>query len=113
VSPSIGMEMLNLGLVDIIKNFEQVASELGADLSASLVTDARKAFDATTKADEAIAAKPDLTVVGISGADKVCITNGHQAPDLGYWKSLGAELVDHGGMPTDYFTEISYEQLDE
>ena len=114
VSPTIGMEMLNLGLVDIIENFEEVAGKLGADLDASLVTDARKAFDdATAKAKEAIAAKPDLTVVGISrAADKVWITNADQAPDLGYWKSLGAKLVDHGGKPTDYFTEISYEQLD-
>ena len=40
VSPTIGMEMLNLGLVDIIKSFEVVAGKLGADLTASLVTDA-------------------------------------------------------------------------
>ena len=67
VSPTIGMEMLNLGLVDIIESFEVVAGKLGADLTASLVTDARKAFDdATAKAKDAIAAKPDLTVVGIS-----------------------------------------------
>jgi iron complex transport system substrate-binding protein len=114
VSPTIGMEMLNLGLVDIITSFEVVAGKLGADLTASLVTDARKAFDdATAKAKEAIAAKPELTVVGISReADKVWITNADQAPDLGYWKSLGANLVDHGGKPTEYFTEISYEQLD-
>jgi iron complex transport system substrate-binding protein len=113
VSPTIGMEMLNLGLVDIIGNFAELAAKLGADLNASLVTDAKKAFDdATTKAKDAIAAKPDLTVVGVSrSADKVWITNADQAPDLGYWKSLGAELVDHGGKPTDYFTEISYEQL--
>ena len=114
VSSTIGMEMLDLGLVDVIKNFEEVAGKLGADLNAPLVTEAKKAFDeATTKAENAIAAKPDLTIVGLSrSADKVWITNADQAPDLGYWKSLGATMVDHGGKATDYFTEISYEQLD-
>ncbi|HEU5485855.1 MAG TPA: ABC transporter substrate-binding protein [Microlunatus sp.] len=115
VSPTIGMEMLNLGLVEIIGNFSELAGKLGADQTAAAVTDAKQAFDdATAKAKAAIAAKPELTVVGVSrSADKVWITNADQAPDLGYWKSLGAELVDHGGKPTDYFTEISYEQLDE
>lgn len=114
VAPTIGMKMLDQGLIDIIDNFAELAKQLGADLDAPLVTDAKKAFDdATAKAKAAIAAKPELTVVGMSRtADKVWITNADQAPDLGYWKSLGAKLVDHGGKPTDYFTEISYEQLD-
>lgn len=114
VSPTIAVEMLNLGLIDIIGNFSELAGRLGADLDAPLVTDAKRAFDgATAQAKEAITAKPDLTIVGISRtADQVWITNADQAPDLGYWKSLGAKLIDHGGKQTDYFTEISYEQLD-
>lgn len=114
VSPTIGMKMLDQGLVEIITSFSELAGQLGVDLNAPLVTDAKKAFDdATTKAKDAIAAKPELTIVGVSrAADKLWITNADQAPDLGYWKSLGAQLVDHGGKPEEYFTEISYEQLD-
>ncbi|MFT4165205.1 MAG: ABC transporter substrate-binding protein [Microlunatus sp.] len=114
VAPTIAMQMLNLGLIDIINSFSELAGKLGADLTSPLVTDAKKAFDeASATAKEAIAAKPGLTVVGVSRtADKVWITNADQAPDLGYFKSLGATMVDHGGKPEDYFTEISYEQLD-
>ncbi|BAK37984.1 putative iron-siderophore ABC transporter substrate-binding protein [Microlunatus phosphovorus NM-1] len=114
VCPTIAMEMLDLGLVEIINDFAELSGKLGADLNAPLVTDAKKAFDdATAQAKEAIAAKPGLTVVGISRtADQVWITNANQAPDLAYWKSLGAKMIDHGGKPDTYFTEISYEQLD-
>lgn len=114
VSPTIGMEMLNLGLLDIIGSFADLAAALGADVTSGGVTEAKSAFDAATASVKAaLAAKPDLTLVGVSRtADKVWVTNADQAPDLGYLKSLGVKVVDHGGKPTEYFTEISYEQLD-
>lgn len=114
VCPTIAMEMLNLGLIEIINNFAELSGKLGADLNAPQVTAAKKAFDdATTQAKAAIAAKPGLTIVGVSrAADKLWITNPNQAPDLAYWKSLGATMIDHGGKADTYFTEISYEKLD-
>jgi iron complex transport system substrate-binding protein len=62
---------------------------------------------------EAVAANPGLTALGISRtADKAWIANAGQHPDFAYLEKLGVTFVPAGGKATDYFTEISYEQLD-
>ena len=44
--------------------------------------------------------------------DKVWIANAEQHPDFAYLETLGVNFVPAGGKETDYFTEISYEELD-
>jgi iron complex transport system substrate-binding protein len=116
VSPTIAMEMLNLNLLQIIEEFAVLSSKLGADIDAPVVTDAKADFEAAVaKVKEAVAAKPDLTVLGISrSADKVWVANPKQHPDFAYLETLGVKFVDSEvSDPAMYFNEISYERLDE
>lgn len=116
VSPTIAMEMLNLNLLQIIENFSALAAKLGADISAPAVTDAKADFEAAVaKVKAAVAAKPDLTVLGISrSADKIWIANPAQHPDFAYLETLGVTFVDAKVTdPSLYFNEVSYERLDE
>jgi iron complex transport system substrate-binding protein len=116
VSPTIGMEMLNLNLLQIIENFAALAAKLGADITAPAVTEAKADFEAAVaKVRAAVAAKPDLTVLGISrSADKIWVANAAQHPDFAYLETLGVRFVDAKvSDPSLYFNEVSYERLDE
>lgn len=113
VTPTIGMAMLNRHLRQIIEQFADLATRLGADVSAPLVSEAQAEFEAAVAQVEAAAAgQPDLTVLGVSRtADTVWVANAAQHPDFAYLRELGVTFVDHQGKPEDYFTEISYERL--
>lgn len=113
VAPSLGIKMLNLNLLEIIGEFMDLADQLGADSSAATAT-AKTAFEGSVEAIRtAAAAQPDLTVLAVSrAADKAYIANAAQHPDLAYLATLGVKFVDHQGKASDYFTEISYEELD-
>ena len=115
VSPTIAMEMLNLNLLQIIENFSALAAELGADVTGPAVTDAKADFEAAVaKVRAAVAAKPDLTVLGISrSADKIWIANPAQHPDFAYLETLGVRFVDAKVSDPLYFNEVSYERIDE
>lgn len=115
VAPTLGMEMLNLNLLQIIDRFSALAALLGADVGAPAVTDAKAAFEAeVAKVRAAVTAKPGLTVLGVAPSpNTVYIANAAQHPDFAYLKSLGVNFVDHRGKATDYFTEVSYEKLDD
>lgn len=114
IAPTLGATMLNLNLLEIIEEFAKLAGELGADLNAPLVTDAKTDFETQVAAVKAAAAaNPKLTVLGVSRTtDKVWIANAKQHPDFAYLETLGVNFVDAGGKESDYFTEISYEELD-
>lgn len=116
LTPTLGMEMLNLHLVEIIENFVRLATELGADTDAAGVPDSRAAFEkSVAKVEKAIAAKPDLKVVGYSYAEGggVYIANPTQHPDFAYLADLGVTFVQpESAKKEEYFTEVSLEELD-
>jgi iron complex transport system substrate-binding protein len=114
LAPSLGVKMLNLDLTEIITSFMDLAKQLGADVTAPAVVSAKAAFEKSVEEIRAaVAAKPDLTVLAVSrAADKVYVSNADQAPDLAYLKSLGVRFVDHKGKATDYFSEVSWEEID-
>jgi iron complex transport system substrate-binding protein len=116
VAPTIAIEMLNLNLLQIIENFADLAARLGADVTSPAVTRSKADFEtAVAQVEAAVAAKPDLTVLGISrSADKVWIANAAQHPDFAYLQTLGVTFVDaEVSDPSLYFNEISYEKIDE
>ncbi len=116
VAPTIAMEMLNLNLLQIIENFARLAGQLGADIASPAVARSKTDFEAAVaKVKAAVAAKPDLTVLGISrSADKIWIANAAQHPDFAYLQTLGVRFVDAKvSDPSLYFNEVSYERLDE
>lgn len=114
IAPTLGMTMLDLNLLEIIEEFAKLSGTLGVDLNAALVTDAKSHFEAQVAAVKAAAAaNPELRALGVSRTtDKVWIANAKQHPDFAYLETLGVEFVPAGGKETDYFTEISYEELD-
>jgi iron complex transport system substrate-binding protein len=114
IAPTLGMRMLDLDLLEIIEEFARLSGTLGADLNAALVTGAKRDFETGVAAVKAAsAANPGLRALGVSRtADKVWIANAKQHPDFAYLQTLGVEFVPAGGKDTDYFTEISYEELD-
>lgn len=113
VAPTLGITMLNKNLLDIIGEVMTLAGQLGADTTAATAA-AKTQFEGSVEAIKtAVAAQPDLTVLAVSrAADKAYIANATQHPDLAYLATLGVSFVDHRGKPADYFTEISYEELD-
>lgn len=116
LTPTLGMEMLNLHLVEIIENFVRLAKALGADTDAAGVPESKKDFEAgVAKVEAAIQQKPDLTVVGYSFAegDGIYIANPQQHPDFAYLAELGVNFVQPDNAKSEeYFTAVSLEELD-
>ncbi len=113
IAPTLGLKMVGRNMLQVIEQVMELAGKLGADTAAA-TADAKPAFDAAVeKIKAAVAAQPELTVLGISrAADQAYIANADQHPDFAFMKTLGVKFVEAGGKPTDYFTEISYEKLD-
>ena len=114
LAPTIGVKALNLGLVEIIEEFMQLAQKLGADTGAQAVLDAKASFEqAVERIKTAVKAQPNLTVLATSpSTSSIYIANPDQHSDLALLKSLGVKFVDYPGKAEEYFAEISYEQLD-
>ncbi len=113
LAPTLGLTMVGKNMLEVIEEVMALAGQLGADTAAATAT-AKPAFDAAVdKIKAAVAAQPELTVLGISRtADKAYIANADLHPDFAFMKTLGVKFVDAGGKAGDYFTEISYEKLD-
>ena len=111
LAPTLGMHMLGRGLVEVIEAFTALAQQLGASPDAS--TAAKTAFETESAGlKTALAAFAGKTVMPVSrDATKVYVGNPDQNPDLSYLKSLGVTFVPYQGKATDYFQEISYEEL--
>ncbi|SEP77882.1 ABC transporter substrate-binding protein [Microlunatus flavus] len=107
--PTLGMKMLDQGLVPIIEAFTDLAAKLGADPSVS--QSAKTGFDAASSTlGDAIMAAGGAKVAPLSfDADNVYVGNPDQAPDLALMKGLGAQFVD--AKTTEYFATVSYENL--
>lgn len=114
LAPTIGLEALNLDLNDVLAQMGELAAKLGAPAGHPEAVAAKTAYEAEIqRVKAAIAANPDLTVLVASGdGDQVWIANADQHPDLAMLKKLGVKFVDHGGKAEDYFTQVSYEELD-
>lgn len=109
--PTLGMEMLNKNLVQVIEEFTKLAVALGADPNTS--GSAKQQFDAAAdKTKAAIAAANGGKVAVFSfDSNNAYVANPKQNPDLAYLTTLGAQFVDSGSKPTDYFNTISFEKL--
>lgn len=113
IAPTLGTKMLGLNLLQIIDGFMDLAELLGADTASSTVATAKTAFEAEVEKVKAAVAAQQLTVLAMSrDADKAYIANAAQHPDLAYLQTLGVTFVDAKSKPEEYFTEISYEELD-
>lgn len=114
IAPTLGAKMLNLNLLQVITQFMDLAQQLGADTTTAAVTDAKAAFEAEVERIKTAVAKQRLRVLAITrDSDKAYIANAAQHPDLAYLQTLGVTFVDAKSKPAEYFSEISYEKLNE
>ncbi|NJP34377.1 ABC transporter substrate-binding protein [Micromonospora thermarum] len=95
-----------------IERYAQLAESLGADLSASKVTDAKARFEAASESvRQAVKANPGIKVMACSGSpDLFYVSNPKVSTDLMYFAELGVDIV----VPTkleagDYFEALSWE----
>jgi iron complex transport system substrate-binding protein len=112
ITPTIGISLAGLPVTTVIGRFEELATALGADVSAPEVAEGRARFDAASEAVKAaVAANPGLSVLFLSGSqDFLYIANPPDYGDLLYFQELGVEIVEPGMEAGAYWEELSWEQ---
>jgi len=111
--PSVGIEVQGVPVVDIIQRFEDLATQLGADLEAPEVVQAKVDF-ATAEAAlvSAIAEKPGITVMAVSAnAEMVYVVNPALAHDLLWFRDLGMDVFVPPIPADQWWEELSWEQV--
>lgn len=112
LAPSVAIATARTPMTRPIERYAELARSLGADLSATKVTDAKSRFEAAAEqVRAAVKANPGIRVMASSGSpDLFYVSNPKVSTDLMYFAELGVELV----VPTkleagDYFEALSWE----
>ncbi|GIW04324.1 MAG: ABC transporter substrate-binding protein [Thermomicrobiales bacterium] len=120
IVPTLGISMQRRSILEAIKRFEDLAAALGADLQAPAIVDAKQRFSATESVlKQAIAAKPNLSVVVVSPTvDNVYVASPSWIVDLHYLRDIGLNIIDPAPVAESTpehddkaFTLISWEQI--
>ncbi|MEV5954413.1 ABC transporter substrate-binding protein [Streptomyces sp. NPDC051987] len=118
LAPSVGISAYDRQLTVPLQRVWALAGSLGADLTASRVTDAKKRFEAASSRLRAAAkAHPDLKVLAGSAAESLFYVSGtNLSVDLEYFKALGVNFVEppesakkEGG---GWYESLSWENVD-
>jgi iron complex transport system substrate-binding protein len=98
---------------ETVVRFAELATALGADLSAPDQVAAKDAYDAKVEEFQAsIAAKPDLTYMfGYLAAAELYIASEQDFGDLTFFGTLGLDILDAGVEAGEYWLQISPEEL--
>ncbi|MEV7389938.1 MULTISPECIES: ABC transporter substrate-binding protein [unclassified Streptomyces] len=118
LAPSVGISAYDRQLTVPLQRVWALAESLGADMTASKVTDAKKRFEAAaTRLRAAAKAHPDLKVMAGSAAQDLFYVSGtNLSVDLEYFKALGVNFVEppesakkQGG---GWYESLSWENVD-
>jgi iron-desferrioxamine transport system substrate-binding protein len=114
IAPVVGVAQ-GPSVVGMIHDYEQLAASLGADVeSGSIATDRERFEAAVARFEEAVAAKPELTVLAVSPTpESLWVAVPEHAAELSDFVSWGMQLVTpepDPGFP--YWQELSWEQAD-
>ena len=111
-TPSIGILMEDVSIAQTIDRFAELAAALGADLESPEVAADKERFDrAVADLKAAIAEKPGLTVLAVSGdADNYYVAHPAAAADLIFLRELGLDIVIPESDPEEYWDTLSWEQ---
>jgi iron complex transport system substrate-binding protein len=114
IAPVVGVAQ-GPSVVEMIDDYEQLAASLGADVEGGSVASDRERFETSvTRFEEAVAAKPELTVLAVSPTpESLWVAVPEHAAELSDFVSWGMQLVTpepDPGFP--YWQELSWEQAD-
>ncbi len=113
IAPIVGIKVGEQRFDKILESMTELGAALGADPESEEVRSHKADFDASSAAlRDALAAKPDLSVVAASGTPEnmyVAVPGGY--PDLSYYETLGMEIVQPD-TDEDYWQTLSWEEAD-
>ncbi|MEH0544535.1 ABC transporter substrate-binding protein [Streptomyces sp. B21-105] len=118
LAPSVAVSVYDRQLTAPLQRMWELAESLGADMTATAVTDAKKKFEAAAARLRAAAkAKPDIKVMaGSASAELFYVSGTDLSVDLEYFKSLGVNFVEppesakaQGG---GWYESLSWENVD-
>ncbi|MEU2622900.1 ABC transporter substrate-binding protein [Streptomyces sp. NPDC007157] len=118
LAPSVGISAYDRQLTVPLQRVWALAESLGADMTASKVTDAKKRFEeASSRLRAAAKAHPDIKVLAGSAAqDLFYVSGSNLSVDLEYFKSLGVNFVEPSASVLKksggWYEDLSWENVD-
>lgn len=118
LAPSVAISVYDRQLTKPLQRMWELADSLGADLTATKVTDAKKRFEeASERLRAAAKARPEIKVMAGSAAQDVFYVSGTNfSIDLEYFKALGVNFVEPSESAKKatggWYETLSWENVD-
>jgi len=114
LAPTLGITVANTPLTTPLSRYETLAGLLGADLTASKVTDAKAAYQKAVESLRTTAkAQGTIKVMAASAsADLFYVVDPKTYPDLSYFQELGVDFVVPNNVTGGFFESLSWENTD-
>ena len=116
IAPIVAVRVEQRPMTEPLARYAELAEALGADAGSGPMVEARDAFDtASRRLEDALAAKPGLTVLAASGSpSELYVAWPGGFADLLYFQELGMDLVSPEEHPGGggYWETLSWEQAD-
>jgi iron complex transport system substrate-binding protein len=111
IAPTVGINVAQRPISQVIARFEELAQALGADLKTPDLVAARQRFDkASQELKAAIAEKPGLKALFAAGSlEQFWVANPPYYADILYFKELGLDVVVPE-KPQQFVETLSWEQ---
>ncbi|NBM19914.1 ABC transporter substrate-binding protein [Streptomyces sp. GC420] len=118
LAPSVGISVYDRPMTDSLARMLELAKALGADTGSSVITEARKKFEAAAeRLRSAAKARPEIKVLIGSGAeDLFYISGSNLSIDLEYFRQLGVNIVEPDARALKasggWYESLSWENAD-
>jgi iron complex transport system substrate-binding protein len=116
LAPTIGITVANTPLTTPLSRYEKLAGLLGADLTASKVTNAKTSYQKAVESLRTTAkAKANGTIkvmAASASADLFYVVDPKTYPDLSYFQELGVDFVVPNNVTGGFFESLSWENAD-
>jgi iron complex transport system substrate-binding protein len=112
IAPIVAIKIQGDPINKTVERFADLAGALGADMDKGANAAAQKRFtDATADVKEAIAAKPGLTALFVSGyTENFYVANPKVAVDVAWFKELGLDVPEVEVKDGEFWEVLSWEQ---
>lgn len=112
IAPFVGIKFSDQPVVDVITEYETLAKALGADLTSDAVVTAKTNFEtAQQSVRTTMAAKPELTAIGLNGTTAIVWTGGPKLAPIALLNELGLKTVGPDDEDSAWWGEISWEKV--